>query len=152
MTVENVNYNVLIADKIILSNFTAALKQGIADAAGDAILPQHVAVKLSAGSVRVESTITPDAGSQVTANSLSSSINTATVSQRVVANINAVPGISSVTSGDIAVSNITSPIVVAAKQNVHNSGNPVLGTLNGVFAAPCLLPPIATLGLAIALW
>lgn len=151
MTVEHVNYNALVADESMLSNFTAALKQGIADAAGDAILPQHVAVELSAGSVRVKSTITPDVGSQVTASSLSSSLSTATLSQRVVARVNAVPGVGTVTSGAIAVSNITPPTLVDTRQ--QSKPNPGLMGVSGSFAASCLLPPaVATLGVTAVLW
>ena len=42
--------------------FETNVKQAIADEAGEGVLPEHVHLKLSSGSVIVDSTIAPPAG------------------------------------------------------------------------------------------
>jgi len=59
LKLKNVDYAELSSDPAMLSSFKDAMKMTIASAAGPGILPEHVELTLSAGSVVVKATITP---------------------------------------------------------------------------------------------
>lgn len=91
MRVENVNYAVLKQDSALLTQFTQALKQALADKAGPHVKEEHVAIKLSAGSVVVEATITAPQG--VSSANLQKSLadSKASLAEHVVTVIKALP-------------------------------------------------------------
>jgi len=106
MKVENVDYAKLQQSPTLLNAFTTSVTKAIADAAGPNIKEEHVSVKLSAGSVVVEATITPPAGVDVsTVESALTSKSTA-LAETVTNSVKALPGIDAVSTGPISVSGV----------------------------------------------
>lgn len=59
MKVQNVDYSLLSSNTETLDAFKATLRQSIAEQAGKGVLPSHVHLELSAGSVVVKATVKP---------------------------------------------------------------------------------------------
>merc|ERR1712216_521017 len=62
MTVKGIKYDELNQNATLLESFKTNVKQALAAEAGADILPEHITLTLSNGSVIVEATITPPAG------------------------------------------------------------------------------------------
>jgi hypothetical protein len=114
MTVNNVDYNALSSDQALKAAFESRCKTSIASASGTSAA--NVQVTLSRGSVAVAYSITvpPSSASTVSA-SLSDAIST-TLSTNVVQALSTIPGINSVVSGSMSVSNM-SPVSVTEATN-----------------------------------
>lgn len=120
LVVKNVSYEQLKALGDLLVQFLAKLRAVIAQALGVPV--DSVEIKLSAGSVKVESTITPPAsgnvtGANVTA-TLSNGSKTAALATSVVDGVKNLPNISQAATGDIVVSDISKPELVVVTLTV----------------------------------
>jgi len=111
LRVENVQYDKLMKSPDTLDEFKITTKVAISISAGKDILPEHVKLKLSAGSVIVEATITPPA--RVSADMLSANLNKdqAKMTNLVTKQIQQVSGIADVSTGTIGVSLAKTPAV-----------------------------------------
>mmetsp|Transcript_78880 Transcript_78880/g.218208 ORF Transcript_78880/g.218208 Transcript_78880/m.218208 type:complete len:993 (-) Transcript_78880:226-3204(-) len=153
MKVENVSYTGLVADAALRTKFEDAIKSTVAAEAGAGILPEHVSVELSAGSVVVDYTVTPPAG--VAASGVVSKLSSAPLAKKTVEAVSAVPQIASVSEGTIAVSDVSSPAVETAEPDDEKRGEPTKAPANGGLASaarlwtPRRLLPLAVLPLFI---
>jgi len=130
MTVKNVEYSKLKQNSALLAKFSTAVKQGVAEAAGPDVQEEHVSLKLSAGSVVVEASITLPP--QVKAATLKASLakSPGTMAKSVTKSVTAVAGISAVTSGTVSVSGVEEK----EKQSSTTSGS-ASGTTTGFGAS-----------------
>lgn len=107
MTVRNVNYNALKADPVMLRAFETSVKQTIArECLCSRVSQENVQLELSPGSVVVHATVTlPE---NVSPSEIKSTLSTSkTLPQGLIACVQEVPGIKSVTQGQIALSDIS---------------------------------------------
>jgi len=111
MTVQNVDYAQLTANASLVFAFEEGLKETIASFAGPSITADHVEVKLSSGSVNVESTIIPPKG--ISANDLGATLvaTSSFLTLAVVNTINNLEGMEAAITGTIQVTSISSPTV-----------------------------------------
>lgn len=148
VTVTNVDYNLLSADTVLMTHFKNAIKDAIAAAHGG-ILPSHITVVVSAGSVVAAATITPPVGvdsTSVYANVSASAAQT-TIGNTVISALNGVNGFSAVTTGNLSISisaSLLTPAPTAARTALASSAKAAL-SLNVL--AP-LLATIARLALS----
>jgi len=103
MTVANINYEELIKNKATEASFKQAVAESVAEQAGHGLLPEHVAVTLSPGSVRVTAVITRPLGVSAGVAELQSVLESPALSDTLVGKIQAVPGIRAVSTGSIEV-------------------------------------------------
>merc|ERR1712070_615738 len=139
--VVSVNHSALVANATLLASFEAAVKQGIADQAGADILPEHVTLVLSAGSVNIEATITPPSGVVVADVKQAVTTNAAAVAQSVTTNVKAVGGIDAVSDPNVEISTNTPtvtdvvPPVQMDPTSLAIQGHPLMSTTLAVILA-----------------
>lgn len=140
MRVENVNYAVLQQDTKLLTQFTQAIKKALADKAGPHVKEEHVAIKLSAGSVVVEATITAPQG--VSSANLQKSLadSKASLAEHVVTVINALP-MGAAKTGDIKVSGLQVTRVYTVVSTTRRAAQPIVSgsTSMSIRALPVIL-------------
>lgn len=108
MTVQRVDYAMLVARPVLLAAFKAAVKQAVAAEAGSGVLADHVDLVLSAGSVLVQATVTPPGS--VPVNVVLSRLSASTaVAFAVATRLAKLEGISAVATGVISVSPLGAP-------------------------------------------
>jgi hypothetical protein len=105
MTVENMEHSVLVANKSLFNEFVDRVKNIVATKAGNGATPNDVEVKLSPGSIIVDAAVHSYAGLKPTDvhQALSASTN---LSTELAQNLQSIPGIGSVSTGSITVSNL----------------------------------------------
>jgi hypothetical protein len=105
MTLQNVDYNKLVANSRVLADFKRGVKNAIIDSTVQGIREEHISVSVSPGSVIVQAMITPPQG--IAAESVSASFQTLSgtsqFSSNVVTRITGVAGIDAVTTGTVSV-------------------------------------------------
>jgi len=120
LVVKNVSYEQLMALVDLLAQFLAKLRAVIAQAVGVPV--DSVEITLSAGSVKVESTITPPASGNVTGANvtamLSDDSKTAALATSVVNEVKTLPNISQAATGNITVEDISIPELVVVTLTV----------------------------------
>jgi len=147
-TVANVNYDDLIANAAVKAAFEDGIKTSVAAQAGNSVTKDHVSVVLSAGSVKVQATVTVPAGADVS--TLSTTLTTLSASgafaTAVATSVQAVPNIGTVSSGAITATAPTTvvttpsptpaPVVkaVTSDANVMARSSNALTALLAVFA------------------
>lgn len=104
MTVQNIDQPLLIADTRLTAAFKAKIQSVVAIEAGTEIQPEDVDVELLPGSVMVRSTVTPPDGTSATA--IQAALTSSLLKQTVSQEISVLPGIESVTTGLVQVSDI----------------------------------------------
>eukprot|EP00929_Paragymnodinium_shiwhaense_P081470 TRINITY_DN4263_c0_g1_i1.p1 TRINITY_DN4263_c0_g1~~TRINITY_DN4263_c0_g1_i1.p1 ORF type:complete len:685 (+),score=146.46 TRINITY_DN4263_c0_g1_i1:88-2142(+) len=100
MVVANVNFDTLKANATAHNNFKENVKVAVAKEAGAGIEKEHVDVVLSAGSVKVETTITPPASVKL-ADVQSTLSGSSTITAAVVTQLKTDPGLTAIASGDL---------------------------------------------------
>jgi len=105
MTVQNIDQPSLIADTRLAAAFKAKIQSLVANEAGTAIQPEAVDVELLPGSVVVRSTVTPPDG--ISATSIHAALATSRLLKQTVSQeLSVLPGIETVTTGLVQVSDI----------------------------------------------
>merc|ERR1719162_1172384 len=144
-TVANVNYDDLIANAAVKAAFEDGIKTSVAAQAGNSVTKDHVSLVLSAGSVKVQATVTVPAGADVS--TLSTTLTTLSASgafaTAVATSVQAVPNIGTVSSGAITATAPTTvvttpsptpaPVAVASDANVMARSSNALTALLAVF-------------------
>jgi hypothetical protein len=104
MKVLSVKLDELNKNATVMDSFKTTMKAQVANQAGPEILPEHVTLKLSAGSVVVEATITPP--TTVNADTLKTSLETkkTALATAVATEVKKVPGIDSVRDMNVPIS------------------------------------------------
>jgi hypothetical protein len=114
LTIQNINYAQVVADATLQSAFETAAKAAIASAAGGGVTSEHVAVTLSAGSVKINAKVTPPGSRNHTSVQLSlTNVSSTALPTTVIAAINKIANIATVSSGTLSatVGTISSEIV-----------------------------------------
>merc|ERR1719162_723624 len=112
-TVANVNYDDLIANAAVKAAFEDGIKTSVAAQAGNSVTKDHVSVVLSAGSVKVQATVTVPDGADVSTldTTLTTRAGSGVFATAVAASVQAVDGISTVSSGAITASAPTTVVI-----------------------------------------
>jgi len=118
MRMKNLDYNQLTANPALLTTFQEAMKKAIASAAGPGILPEHVELALSAGSVVVLATIKPPRG--VCAVAVQSELKPASLSHAVSVMVASLDSIKEVATGPITVSEVRVSAVEPAQSRASS--------------------------------
>jgi hypothetical protein len=114
MVIQNVNFDDLASDTTVKDTFKTNVKAAVAAEAGADVLPEHVEVVVSAGSVKVETTITCPAGVDATALSTSLGSSSTSLTSAVVDKIKEDPALVAMASGSISAAVTVAPAAVAA--------------------------------------
>jgi hypothetical protein len=121
MTVENIDYALLVSDAALTSAFVSAVKDTIVDASPDGITEEDVDIELMAGSVIVVATITsPDVAVVESAQSTFEKSSGQdggedTMEEMLITSISSLPQISEVASGPVKVKvKSVSPVAMVA--------------------------------------
>lgn len=114
LTIKNVSYAQLVQDDAMKVAFIAAIRKAIASNAGAQVMPSHIALEMSAGSVVVKATIdTVAAGvDHDTLKTFLASARSA-VETDVLTGIEKVAGIASIATGTIQVASEAPTVAVA---------------------------------------
>jgi len=116
LRLNNIQFSLLSANPSVLSEFKLKMKSIIADKASQRVMPEHVSLDLKPGSVIVVASVAPPSG--VSASEVQSSLGEKLKQlDDVAAALSQVPGIRSVTSGDITVTLVSAP---AARSTVQS--------------------------------
>lgn len=117
MTVKNVSFTALSQDPSLMAEFEQNAKKSVVEGCGGEVKEEDVEVTLRAGSVIIDSKITPPQalGSNGTgAGDIAKSLmGSASLSTRLIARVKAMPGIKTVALGELSV---TPPIVAVVKE------------------------------------
>jgi hypothetical protein len=110
LQVNNIQYSLLAAEPSVLSDFEMEVKRTIANSAGEGILPDHITLVLTPGSVVVNALLVPPnrASADVVQRAL---IDSDRLLADMTAGVRAVPGIEAVTTGVVSVIIISEPVV-----------------------------------------
>lgn len=124
--VENINYEKLVADGSLFGDFEEALKEAIASESG--VDESAVEIKCTAGSVRVEVSISPGAAStlgdaEVLLSDVDAAVSDDSMRRAILDNIRALDGIDDVSTGSIIVGNPTTPVLAGGAEYVPASGD-----------------------------
>jgi len=123
LTLKNLNYQKLVQNATLEAAFISAIKKAIAGNAGANVLPEHITLSLSSGSVVVDVTIDIVAA-DVDHGTLKASLTSAklAVESDVAAEVNNIAGIASIATGPIEVASETAPTQKPATESTSGSG------------------------------
>merc|ERR1712100_51705 len=107
LTVQNLDYDTIVANKTLLADFTMVVKETISGEAGAGILPDHIQVNLSKGSGHINAKITPPTSARTSASSLKATLSSSKhLVFNLVANLQRVSGIDAATTGTISITDV----------------------------------------------
>lgn len=142
LTIGGVSLGSILQNDTLLLNFQQEIRERLAAAAGGGVLAEHVAVLLSAGSVKVDATISmpPGAGVGDVADSLAAATASGSLASSIIDGVTQIPGIDAVQTGELGVTGISAPVTVTP---VPSQPAPISTTT--VDAAPQLTVTVASI-------
>jgi len=111
MTLKNMSFTALSASPGMMAEFAQSVKQSIAESSGPGVKGSDVEVRLKAGSVIIDSKVTPPAGMKAADMDKNLAKGSLAIGARVVARVAVLPGIDTIALGKISATGIVVKVV-----------------------------------------
>jgi hypothetical protein len=136
LRLNNMQFSLLLARPSVLSELRSKVKSVIATAAGNDVLPSDVALDIMPGSVIISAALQTFSGRQSEVDAIQTNLNTNQMIQEITAEVGAIAGIESVTTGEVSTSIVSVPTLQTTSASPSRSENKsklsfIVGSLAG---------------------